>query len=121
MVQKVKCRNHLLRNFCNKIADVCSRAGFGTKDLRMKVKSNILKLKTADTKAIKFRKNEEGFDHSQKSVNLKNDLLNILQHEFEEHEKCVLKYFCTKTAPDSDNLIPTLKKCGLYQKLMEFW
>nr|CAI5864409.1 unnamed protein product [Callosobruchus analis] len=52
-VMKIECRNHLLRNFCNKLRDICQTAtGGNTASLRKKVEAKILKLRTSVKKAL---------------------------------------------------------------------
>ncbi|CAI6375770.1 unnamed protein product [Macrosiphum euphorbiae] len=54
-VQKVKCRNHLYRNFCNKLRDIAkNRKFFG--EFRNALNGNVYRLRNAVAKAVKFRK-----------------------------------------------------------------
>ena len=57
-IEKIECRNHILRNFCNKLKEICKLPRTGAV-LKNKIKSNILKLRTAIVSAIKYRKNEQ--------------------------------------------------------------
>nr|CAI5848941.1 unnamed protein product [Callosobruchus analis] len=77
-VMKIECRKHLLRNFCNKLRDICRTATEGNTDtLRKKVEAKIFKLRTSVKKALQYRKNESGTVQS-KSYNLKRDIIKIL-------------------------------------------
>ncbi|KAJ8913373.1 hypothetical protein NQ315_008765 [Exocentrus adspersus] len=116
-VEKIECRNHLLRNVCNKLKDLCSKSANGPVSLRRKVKSKILKMRCSVVKAIKFRKEEAG-EHYEKAKKLKIDLENIASHTFGEHGMCKkINYFCEKDKPDDINIVPELIQCGLYEKI----
>lgn len=55
-VEKIECRNHLLRNYCNKLREVSTKSVPGS--LKNIFSENILKARTAVIKAIQYRKNE---------------------------------------------------------------
>nr|CAI5865414.1 unnamed protein product [Callosobruchus analis] len=119
-VMKIECRNHLLRNFCNKVRDICrtSTKTTNTASLRRNVEGKILKLRTAIKKAVQFRKAEAGTVQS-KSIKLKRDILNVASHVW-QHKDCVeLGYFCTKAVPDPENIVPNLADTGLYCQIQD--
>ena len=91
-IEKIECRNHILRNFCNKLKEICKLPRTSAV-LKNKIKSNILKLRTAIVSAIKYRKNEQCPLH-EKIENLKNDILNSPRHILGNHSNCA-PYFCT--------------------------
>lgn len=116
-VEKIECRNHLLRNFRTKMEELCSRTSNGPLEMRNKIKQNILRMRIAVVKAMRHRKSEDVSLHT-KNANLRKDVINIPSHTFGEHQNCKnLRYFCDKDCPDLDNLVPKLKETGLYQKL----
>lgn len=116
-VEKIECRNHILRNFRTKLEELCGRTSNGPLQMRNKIKQNILRMRIAIVKAVKHRKSED-VPHQTKCVNLRKDILNIPSHTFGEHQNCKsLRYFCEKDSPCQDNLVPQLKEAALYQKL----
>lgn len=97
-IQKIECRNHVLRNFCTKIREI-SKTPRSDMSIRNFLRQNILKFRTAVVSAIKYRKNEN-VSLQQKIEYLKNDILNGPAHIFGEHSNCA-SYFCSK---DGNNL-----------------
>lgn len=118
-VSKIECRNHLLRNLCTKLRNISTNTKMGPAALRKKVHSKILKIRIGISKAIKYRKAERD-NMSINSKNLKKDIMNAASHAFGEHKECAeLSYFCKKTTPDEDNLVPDLKSEGIYSKIVD--
>jgi hypothetical protein len=124
-VEKIECRNHLLRNFCNKIKEIATTTARDENTdrathlkLRKTINSSVMRLRTAVTKAIEYRK--KGTDSIEvKAKKLRGDIINGPSHIFGEHRRCnELKYFCKKTASDETNHVPAMRQCGLYQKVM---
>jgi len=87
-VEKVECRNHLLRNFCKKLRDLCTKKDAGKLEHRRILQKNILRLRKGIVSAIQYRKKNK---HTEKD--LQNDILNSLNHVLGEHSKCT-DYFC---------------------------
>lgn len=57
-IEKIECRNHLLRNLGNKIKEIAKTKGrFGK--LRNVVGSHVLRIRTAVTKSVQHRLKEE--------------------------------------------------------------
>lgn len=56
LVEKIECRNHLLRNFSTKISAISKNTKFPIL-LRQFIATNIIKFSIAIRKAIKYRKN----------------------------------------------------------------
>lgn len=131
-VEKVECRNHLLRNYSNKLRDI-AMASFKSssnkeedKELRglyLKARrvlgARILRCRTAVTKAIAYRKSQDGTLES-KADNLRKDLINGPSHVFGEHGRCKdIGYFCNGIPKDGEvNNVEDMKQCGIYQKVM---
>jgi len=89
-VHKVECRNHLLRNFCNKLRDITTKKQAGQLAHRKLLSHNILRMRKGIVKAIEYRKKENSVS------GLRNDILNVVNHVFGNHNSCS-KYFCNKT------------------------
>lgn len=56
-VEKIECRNHLLRNYSKKMMALSKRTEMPI-DIRKKISENILRLRTDITCAIKYRKSQ---------------------------------------------------------------
>lgn len=116
-IEKIECRNHLLRNLATKIKEIAKTKGrFGK--LRNVIDNRILRIRTAVKKAVQYRLQEQS-TMQQKIISLKMDLNNVISHIFGEHNECAkIGYFCDGSQKvDEVNYIPQLKKCGLYEKL----
>ncbi|CAH1109499.1 unnamed protein product [Psylliodes chrysocephalus] len=93
LVQKIECKNHLLRNFCRKLREISGKKRSTSKNcavpifLRKHVLKSILRIRTACSKAVLYRTNEEK-PLTEKIQLLCKDLKNIPSHVFGEHSKC---------------------------------
>lgn len=60
IVQKIECKNHLLRNFCNKLKALGKKTnnakGFVPVHIRKKVEANVLRMRKAIVGAVNYRK-----------------------------------------------------------------
>lgn len=105
-VEKIECRNHLLRNFSNKLKSLTTDTRFPLK-FRKEITKNILRLRTAITKAIEYRK--ESTDNLGLATQLlKKDIDNSIRHVFGDHKDCA-SYFCKQDLSET-NLYNDLKK-----------
>lgn len=57
-VEKIECRNHMLRNYSQKMSALTKRTEFPIV-IRKKIADNLVRLRTDVTKAIKYRKSED--------------------------------------------------------------
>lgn len=117
-IKKIECRNHLLRNYCNKIREIVQTSEKGRYPvvLRKCVGEKLERLRYAVTKAVDYRKTE---NHCDKVILLKEDILNGPHHVFGDHIRCAT-YFCDGTDKRNfKNLVPDLEECGLFQKLKD--
>lgn len=117
LIEKIECKNHLLRNLTGKIKEIAKTKGrFGK--LRNVIASRILRIRTAVTKAVQHR-NEENAPINERILRLKKDLNNVISHVFGEHSDCSkIAYFCDESQKENEeNYVPQLKICGLYDKL----
>lgn len=122
-VEKVECKNHLLRNMCTRMKAVaCSKTQKSSVLLRKKIGDSILRCRVAVTKAKDYRKTENRLIN-EKIDCLREDILNIPSHIFGEHKQCKERgYFCEQdptTAPATNNLVPQLTSVGLYSAICE--
>ena len=119
LVEKIECKNHLLRNFCNKLRDLTKNSTYGPIELRKKIANCIIKLRSGVVKAISYRK-ESTEELPQKILKLRSDILNCPCHYFGDHTRCD-ENFCKSKQDTSKNDIPKLKSSGLFFKLMEIF
>lgn len=124
-VEKVECKNHLLRNMCTRLKAVaCSKTQKSSVFLRKKIGDNLLRCRVAVSKATEHRKAEDR-PITEKIDNLRQDIINIPSHVFGEHKKCAERgYFCevdASTAPASSNLVPQLISVGLYPAIQDIF
>ncbi|CAH1183072.1 unnamed protein product [Ceutorhynchus assimilis] len=123
LVQKVECKNHLLRNFAKKIREVCSKNRSNSKNLpvplalRKEIFSRFMRLRTAITKATTYRIAEQT-TMDKKIALLRGDIYNAPSHIFGEHARCKeIQYFkCEKE--NEHNLVPSMQDCGIYEDII---
>lgn len=116
-IEKIECRNHLLRNLATKIKTIAkTKERFG--QLRNVIGNRVLRIRTAVSKTVQHRLEEQS-TMEQKILSLKMDFNNIISHVFGEHNECArIGYFCDGSQKENEeNYIPQLKKYGLYEKL----
>lgn len=89
-VEKVECRNHLLRNLCNKLKDISTKRSAGKLEHRKLLSNNILRIRKGIVCAISYRKSN---GHS--VSDLRTDIMNTIHHVFGNHVACA-EYFCDK-------------------------
>ncbi|KAL4091408.1 hypothetical protein QTP88_026104 [Uroleucon formosanum] len=112
-VEKVECRNHLLRNFCKKLKEIAIKKETGKLQHRKLLKNNILRLRRGIVSAIQYRK-----QHNYTENDLRNDILNSVDHVFGQHDKCA-SYFCEKV--NDVNYLEKIKSIDpiLYTNIMQ--
>lgn len=127
-VEKIECKNHLLRNVCTKLRDVIKNGKYGPVQQRKLLGANIKRLCKAVIAAARYRKNEVYCSTASSSFaqlssrikKLKSDIVNVPMHVFGDHKKCD-KYFCRKKNSKENNSIPDLKQSGLLYKILEIF
>ncbi|KAF0691454.1 Uncharacterized protein FWK35_00035195, partial [Aphis craccivora] len=109
LVQKIECRNHILRNYSTKLSALTKNTKYPPY-LRRLITKNIIKFCVAIRKAIQYRKNLN-INNIAKIKGLQQDISNSPYHIFGQHAQCDI-YFCKKPA-DCENHVPAMEKCGL--------
>ncbi|KAK4885602.1 hypothetical protein RN001_001873 [Aquatica leii] len=113
IIEKIECRNHLLRNYLNKLAEILKNSTFPISQRKKITNINTLgRFRNAITKAIQYRK-QETQPFASKASSLQNDIKNSPNHIFGDHSSCD-SYFCTKNTETEENLVPELKSSGLF-------
>ncbi|KAK3920263.1 hypothetical protein KUF71_009550 [Frankliniella fusca] len=134
-VQKIECKNHLLRCFKGHLIALSDNTklpcpeGVSKQEmvmLRKYLRENVLRLSTGVSKASEYRgKTEEVSRHFVRVEKLRNDILNAPCHTFGDHSNCA-EYFCSTkqalaagdAAPVEVNYKERLMKAGLWSEIM---
>ena len=91
-VEKIECRNHLIRNFMSKLQDdiwnAKGKAKLGSSEIRTYCEKNAGRIVKAIYGAIRYRRSEDGLSEIKKIEHLKKDFLNIPSHVFGDHTRC---------------------------------
>lgn len=87
-VEKVECRNHLLRNLCNKLKEMTTKPQSGKLEHRKLLSGNILRIRKGIVSDILYRKSN---GHS--VIQFRQDIINSINHVFGFHGECAT-YFC---------------------------
>lgn len=120
-VEKVKCYNHLLRNYCNKLKKLSMKSSQRNPKLiklRRLIGGSVLRLRFGISKAVDHHRENNG-----SILELQKDILNAPYHVFGEHSKCS-SYFCElkkneeKNKKNEKNHVPDLRKYGLFQEIL---
>ncbi|XP_064211833.1 uncharacterized protein LOC103314328 [Tribolium castaneum] len=91
-VEKIECRNHLLRNLRGKLKSLVGDRKFPLQNRKL-LEGKIMRLSTGIRAAITYRKKEA--DKVSAAGRLRQDILNCAQHVFGEHKDCA-NYFCQR-------------------------
>lgn len=101
-VEKVECRNHLLRNLCNKIDSLISDTKYPIRFRKLITKKRIMTIRAAIRKCSKkYHDSSENIDFC--THQLFEDIQAVHLHAFNNHTKCK-SYFCN--SPQSEENIP---------------
>ncbi|KAK4880215.1 hypothetical protein RN001_008361 [Aquatica leii] len=98
-IRKIECRNHLLRNYINKLSDLSKNSSFpkSRRDYVCNL-STLGRFRNAVVKAVQYRKHEN-LPIDTKIENLRRDVLNSPFHILGRHERCQ-EYFCSGKEDD---------------------
>ena len=105
-IEKIECRNHLMRNMRKKIRELIGNSKLLLRD-RLKVKRNATRIIVDIFCAIKHRKNME-VNFNDKVSLLKKDFDNVLNHVFGSHDQCE-PYYCSGSKEGEINEMTALK------------
>ncbi|XP_064465681.1 uncharacterized protein LOC135377293 [Ornithodoros turicata] len=119
VVQKVECRNHLLRNYVSRLRDVAlaKRTTPIPPSLKKLLLDNAVRLRVGVARAIHYRKEQAEFSKQDQIRNLVADIRNGPLHVFGDHAKCA-GYFCSGPKEGEVNHVPELRKCGLFNEIL---
>ena len=86
-VEKIECKNHIFRNFCNKLKLLTTDTRYKLQARKCITSEKILKMRRNITSAIAYNKCQN-ISMDEKIDCLYNDILNAPLHAFGNHEKC---------------------------------
>ncbi|CAG9135197.1 unnamed protein product [Plutella xylostella] len=99
-VEKIECRNHVLRNFCNKMRATAKETKYSLQHRKTLTNERIMAMRKAIINSIKHKKEETDTNSKHEQINiLHKDILNSLAHSYGDHRRCS-GYMCNK-----DNVI----------------
>ncbi|KAE9542497.1 hypothetical protein AGLY_003358 [Aphis glycines] len=112
-IEKIECKNHLLRNFCKKLKEITTKNEAGKLDHRKLLQKNILRLRKGIVSAIKYRRQNKNIEND-----LRSDILNSIYHVFGQHDKCA-SYFCDEV--EDVNYLEKIKSTdsNFYSNIMQ--
>ncbi|XP_063386965.1 uncharacterized protein LOC134672945 isoform X1 [Cydia fagiglandana] len=108
-VEKVECRNHILRNFCNKLKNLTTETKYQKKLRGLISRNTILGTRAVICKAMAKHKINSDVQL------LFEDILLSHHHGFGDHSKC-RPYFCHKVG-EVENRFKKLSSSALWQKI----
>ncbi|KAL4123337.1 hypothetical protein QTP88_015534 [Uroleucon formosanum] len=110
LIEKIECRNHLLRNYSKKIATIAKKSCYPI-NLRKFIIQNAMRFRTGIVKAIRYQKNEN------KPLYLGKDIYNSPYHVLGQHTKCA-SYFCRGNTVLEQNLVIQAENCGMMLEII---
>ena len=117
MVEKIECKNHLLRNMCNRLKEISKNSRNGDIKGRKLLGERILRIRSGITTAVKHWKNSQK-SLKEKIHNLKKDIENAAFHVFGHHDGCA-EYFCQKEKANEKDYLPVMKNSGVFSRIMD--
>nr|XP_049695130.1 uncharacterized protein LOC110371421 isoform X2 [Helicoverpa armigera]XP_049695131.1 uncharacterized protein LOC110371421 isoform X3 [Helicoverpa armigera] len=93
-VEKIECRNHILRNFCKKLRGLTTETKYMLAHRKTLTNVKIMSMRKAIVNSIKYNKSSQNHRHVATSL-LHNDIINSLAHAYGDHRMCQ-SYFCDK-------------------------
>lgn len=125
IVQKIECRNHLLRNYCSRLRELTTKRISSCKKIVPILQRNFLnqcirRLRNGVVAAIThaLQVNAE-LPHTEQVRSLRADIHNGPYHVFGDHSKCA-DYFCTKKDSAEENWVTPMKGSGLFQDVQYY-
>ncbi|KAJ8889414.1 hypothetical protein PR048_008913 [Dryococelus australis] len=101
-VEEIECRNHICRNYSNKVGYACANTKFGNHELHSAIQARSMQLRTVVTSAIKSRKKQSEKDYYLAVEELRKDIrvannatsliLDVDNNIAENHNSVVAKF-----------------------------
>lgn len=93
-VEKIECRNHILRNFCNKLRAVSKETKYSLAHRKTLTNEKIMGMRKVIMKSMKYHKSS-GTSKNVSITLLHNDIVNSVEHSYGDHRLCS-DYNCAK-------------------------
>ncbi|CAH2088144.1 unnamed protein product [Euphydryas editha] len=113
-VEKIECRNHILRNMCNKLVAVSKDTKYPLSMRKMLTTRRILAIRKVICLAVKKHKNDSA-ELGVRINNLYADVSNSYNHGFGYHDNC-LDHYCS-SEKTSDDLVPKVRNSTYWSKI----
>lgn len=119
LVQKIECRNHILRNYSSRLQAICLNRKVGNVVQRNFLRQNLKRLRYAVTSALKHRKGQVELPRYRRVEELRKDIVNGPYHVFGDHSACKDRgYFCDgKSKPVEVNVVKEMQTTGIFQEI----
>ncbi|KAE9543065.1 hypothetical protein AGLY_002976 [Aphis glycines] len=114
IIQKIECRNHLLRNYGMKMSVLSKKIEYPA-IIRKFITTNILRFRSDITKTIEHHLNENS-PLQQKIRDLRKDITNSPYHRLGQNDNCA-NYFCTGPTIGERNFVPEANETGLMAEI----
>lgn len=101
-VEKIECRNHILRNFCKKLRGLTTETKYLLQYRKTLTNVRIMTMRKAIVKCIKYHKSSENPRNVAISI-LHNDIVNSMPHAYGDHKMCQ-SYYCEKKDNENNEL-----------------
>ncbi|KAF4532108.1 hypothetical protein B566_EDAN006202 [Ephemera danica] len=123
VVEKIECKNHVLRNLTGRLTHLSTpkrgQPSLGDTASRKLVGSQIANIRKGITMAIKYRKSQTDLALRERIQLLQKDIENAALHYFGDHEKCD-SYFCTSAHDKILNFYSSHAKSLIYDMSSNF-
>ncbi|KAH9627660.1 hypothetical protein HF086_016393 [Spodoptera exigua] len=100
-VQKIECRNHLLRNMCNKLRAITKETKYPLAYRKLLSEIKIMTIRKVVIASIQKYKSEK--EKPEAITSFRNEVQNSIYHAFGNHERCK-DYYCLKDKTLQSNI-----------------
>ncbi|CAK1589570.1 unnamed protein product [Parnassius mnemosyne] len=114
-VEKVECRNHLLRNLCNKLENLITDTKYPIHLRKLITKKRIMTIRSTIRKCIKkYHDSTETIDFC--THKLFEDIQTVHLHAFGNHTNCK-NYFCNCRQTETESVLADFFTSSLWQRI----
>ncbi|KAL4085368.1 hypothetical protein QTP88_027227 [Uroleucon formosanum] len=117
-IQKIECRNHLLRNYGTKLSLLAKNIRHPYLNLRKHIQSNIIRFRNAIVKSIEYRSQLINQSDNDKRLGLRKDILNSFYHILGSHAQCE-DYFCHGPKLNENNFVDDAEKSKVIDEITQ--
>ncbi|KAL4136163.1 hypothetical protein QTP88_007727 [Uroleucon formosanum] len=117
-IQKIECRNHLLRNYGTKLSLLAKNIRHPYLNLRKHIQSNIIRFRNAIVKSIEYRSQLINQSDNDKRLGLRKDILNSFYQILGSHAQCE-DYFCHGPKLNENNFVDDAEKSKVIDEITQ--